>query len=285
MNIPRLWPIVGVLACLAAPSACAADASAWDQDARAAVRLIAGNPLPDAPDGTQRAGIEFRLASGWKTYWRYPGDSGIPPRFDFTRSENVKAVTVLWPAPRRFSDEAGQTIGYKDHIVFPLRVVPVDKSRRMVLRLNLDYAVCDKLCVPMASRVQLPLDGASSAQEGVIVAAEARVPTPAALERDAPADGSGLAVTRVHRDTSSARPRVVVDVAVPGNASVDLLAEGPTPAWALPLPQAIDGAHAGTQRFAFDLDGLPSGATAEGASLTLTAIAGQRAIEVKARLD
>ena len=60
-----------------------------------------------------RAGIELRLAPGWKTYWRYPGDSGIPPRFDFAKSRNVKSVTVRWPAPQRLTDESGTSIGYK----------------------------------------------------------------------------------------------------------------------------------------------------------------------------
>src|SRR5215471_7085729 len=73
------------------------DASPWDGDARSAVRLIAGSAVPGK---AVRAGVEIRLKSGWHTYWRYPGDAGVPPRFDFTGSQNVKAVDVLWPAPQ-----------------------------------------------------------------------------------------------------------------------------------------------------------------------------------------
>ena len=73
---------------------------------RSAARLIAASS--PAKDGTLHAGIEIRLDQGWKTYWRYPGDSGIPPQFDFSASENVKAVTVLWPAPQRFDDGGGE---------------------------------------------------------------------------------------------------------------------------------------------------------------------------------
>src|SRR5437660_12906188 len=73
----------------------AADASAWDGEPRAAVRLIAG-AAPDAAAGRLvRAGIEMRLGPGWKTYWRYPGDSGVPPRFNFERSQNVQSIAVL----------------------------------------------------------------------------------------------------------------------------------------------------------------------------------------------
>src|SRR5262245_22083808 len=83
-------------AMLPAPSARAADESPWDGDARSAARLVAG--IPARGDGTSlRAGVEIRLAPGWKTYWRYPGDSGVPPTFDFTRSTNVASATVSWP--------------------------------------------------------------------------------------------------------------------------------------------------------------------------------------------
>jgi hypothetical protein len=103
----------------AASRAHAADASPWDGDARSSVRLIAGDP-----DGaTLRAGVEIRLAPGWKTYWRYPGDSGVPPRFDFAQSSNVKSVTLSWPSPRRFVDDGGQAIGYEGDVIFPLRIL------------------------------------------------------------------------------------------------------------------------------------------------------------------
>ena len=66
--------------------------------------------------------------------------------------------------------------------------------------------------------------------------------------------------------------------------SVELFAEGPAPDWALPVPAAVDGAPAGQQRFAFELDGLPPDTKPDGATLRLTAVAGEQAIEVSARL-
>src|SRR5262245_24638064 len=117
-----------VLLTLSRPAA-AADASPWDGAARAAVRLIAGGQRGPAAATVHRAGVEIRLAPGWKTYWRYPGDSGVPPRFDFTSSRNVKSVTVRWPAPQRLTDESGTSIGYKHDIVFPLEVVPQDAAK------------------------------------------------------------------------------------------------------------------------------------------------------------
>ncbi len=138
--------------------AAAADASVWDGDSHSAMRLLAATPAGD----TFRAGIEVRLAPGWKTYWRYPGDSGVPPRFDFSKSDNVKSVAVLWPAPHRFTDESGASIGYKGHLLLPLHVVAADPKRPVTLRLSIDYAICENLCVPAKGAATLDLPHASS---------------------------------------------------------------------------------------------------------------------------
>jgi DsbC/DsbD-like thiol-disulfide interchange protein len=266
-----------VFAGLAITPGFAADSSNWDRDTRAGIRLVAGNPLPD---GTQRAGVEVALAPGWKTYWRYPGDSGVPPRFDFAGSENLKSATIAWPAPHRFADETGFSIGYKRSALFPLRIEPQDKTKPVVLRLKLDYAVCEKLCVPAEGKVELPLDGKPSSLDAAVTAAEASVPKPTALN-----EGKAFAIRSVRRDTSGAKPKVIVDISAPEHFKVDLFAEGPTADWALPLPVPVSGMPAGERRFAFELDGLPTGAKAQGTELTLTATAGESAIEVKAKLD
>lgn len=259
------------------PPANAVDASAWNPDTHSAVRLIAGGRHPS--DTVVRAGIEIQLGPGWKTYWRYPGDSGVPPRFDFAQSTNVKSVKLLWPAPHLFVDEGGNSIGYKDGVIFPLEVVPKDPAKPVTLRLKLDYAVCEKLCVPAEGNAELLLSGASSLAS-VLEAAQGQVP-----KRSQLGDGAAVAIRAVHRERLAGRERVVIDVAAPTADPVQLFAEGPTPDWALPLPVLESSAPAGLRRFAFDLDGLPPGTKADGALLTLTLVAGQRAVEVTARLD
>src|ERR1700754_2564797 len=98
----------------------AQDASPWQKDGHSAVRLRAGS----RSGAVLLGGVAFQLQPGWKTYWRTPGDSGVPPRFDFSKSDNVEAVTVLWPAPMKFDDGAGgQSLGYKKQVVLPLRIV------------------------------------------------------------------------------------------------------------------------------------------------------------------
>jgi DsbC/DsbD-like thiol-disulfide interchange protein len=305
-KVQRIKIAAVILLCGSGSPVWAQDASPWEGELHAATRLIAGASVKSTGAKVARAGIEIRLDPGWKTYWRYPGDSGVPPTINFAGSENVKSVTALWPAPERFADGAGgHSIGYVGDIVLPLRIVPDDASKPSSLRLKLDYAVCGKLCVPAQAELGLTLFGNAGAEEPALVAAEARVPRHVALGAAAgppsggaaSADlrtgtsaglGGGLGIASVHREATGGHERVVVVVSAPDGAAVDLFVEGPTPDWALPLPEqasptADDGP--GKRRFTFDLDGVPPGAHAEGAMLTLTAVSSTGAIEVEARLD
>ena len=259
----------------------AADASPWDSDQRSAARLIGGRPKGEGAARIFRAGIEIKLQPGWKTYWRYPGDSGLPPRFDFAGSQNVKTADVLYPAPVRFPDGAGgHSIGYSGTVIFPVHVVAQDAAKPVLLRIQLDYAACEKLCIPAKANAELSLGGAASAQEGALSSAEARVPKPGAIGQAAM-----FSVAAVRRDATPGKPRVLVDMAVPNGVNADLFAEGPTADWALPLPEPVAGAPAGMQRFRFEIDGAPPGVKPDGAMLRLTATAGDDAIEVPLRLD
>jgi DsbC/DsbD-like thiol-disulfide interchange protein len=285
----RITAAIVTFICVGAvPVARAQEASAWEGELHAAARLIAGTASPFGAAPWRRAGIEIRLDPGWKTYWRYPGDSGVPPTLEFAGSENVESVTTLWPAPERFVDGAGgYSIGYHGDVVLPLRIVPKDATKPSSLHVKLGYAICGNLCVPAEADLDLVLSGKANAEEAELVAAEARVPRRIPLGAD-PGPGGGLSVRSVRREAVGTHERVVVAVAAPDDAPVDLFVEGPTPDWALPLPEPENGAPAGAagiRRFTFDLDGLPPGARAQGATLTLTAVSPADAVEVAAHLD
>jgi DsbC/DsbD-like thiol-disulfide interchange protein len=250
--------------------------SPWSGDSRSGIRLIAGS-APVGSELSRRAGVEIRLSPGWHTYWRYPGDAGVPPRFDFGRSTNVAAVEVQWPAPQRIPEHGLIAIGYFKHVILPLIVTPKRPEREMTLRLTLDYAICEKLCVPVQGIAELELSGGASEWDGALAAAEALIPKRRTLRQGGP-----IAIQSVRRDPS--RSQILVDVAAPAGAQLDLFAEGPDAQWALPLPKPIATLSPGVRRFAFDLEGAPPGKSYDGAVITLT-VAGEHPIEVTAPLD
>lgn len=278
-SLCRAAPLSLVLLLGAAGASHADDASPWDPDQRSALRLIAGSTGIGA--SLLRAGIAMRIAPGWKTYWRYAGDSGLPPHFDFTGSENVKRVNVLWPVPRRFADGAGgNSIGYAGEVVFPLQIVPQDARRPVTLRLKAEYGVCEKVCIPASGKAQLQLNGGPSSEDTAITEAERRVPKAAAL-----GDPGPLSVRALRREIIASRQRVIIDVTARDGGEVDLFAEGPTPQWSLPLPEPVESGPDGARRFAFDVEGVPPGASIAGAQIKLTLVAGNDAIEVTTHLD
>jgi DsbC/DsbD-like thiol-disulfide interchange protein len=270
-------PLCGLLlAVQAAAPALAADASDWSMDIRSAARLIAAD-APASP-AQYRVGVELRMDPGWHTYWRYPGDSGVPPRIEFGDSENLRDFTVSYPAPRAFTDETGIFIGYRDHVVFPVRITPRDPQKPVKLKLDLFYAVCEKLCVPASAHTELTLaPGLRSAFDDRIAKAETGVP------KQVSAQQAGLTAQRV---AGAPKPRVELDVAAPGNNDVQVFAEGPSAEWALPVPKPVSGAPKGHRRFSLELDGLPPSADPKApVDLTFTIVGGDRALETTTHLD
>ena len=158
--------------------------------------------------------------------------------------------------------------------------MPQDPAKPVRLQLKLDYAVCEKLCVPAEAKAEIVITGGSSAHDATLVAAEARVPKKLALGA-----GSGLSIRSVKRDDGAAKPRVIVDVTSPAGVAVDLFAEGPTAGVGIAGTRSRRDSRSVCTRFAFELDGAPPGGKYRGALVTLTATAGGNAIEVTTRLD
>jgi DsbC/DsbD-like thiol-disulfide interchange protein len=252
----------------------AQDASPWQRDGHSAVQLLAGS----RSGAVLLGGIAFQLQPGWKTYWRTPGDSGVPPRFDFSKSENIEAVTVLWPAPTKFDDGAGgHSMGYHDKIVLPLRIVARNADKPVTLRAEINYAVCEKLCIPVEADPELAFTSVASTEDSALFAALDTVPKPANV-----GDPNPLTIRDVKREGKST---VVVDVAAPDAKEVSLFVEGPTPDWALPVPTLLEHSPLGVKRFSFELDGLPPGTNPEGAALKFTLVGGERSYEFNVNLN
>ncbi|MDX1484968.1 MAG: protein-disulfide reductase DsbD family protein [Alphaproteobacteria bacterium] len=212
------------------PATVQAAASPWAKTEHSAVRLI--SPASGAGDKeTLRLGLQFRLKPGWKIYWRSPGDAGVPPSIDWAGSENLRAASILWPLPERFTIFGLTTQVYGKEVVLPLDLTRRDADAPLSLRAEVRYLVCEKICIPYEARLALDLEaGAGEAAPGHAAAIErhaARVPRRLA---GAEAAAAPMSVTRARllRDGE----RLTVEVLArsrDGFAAPRLLVEGPRP--------------------------------------------------------
>lgn len=149
-NALRPLAVIAALLGLAPPAHAAEEA--FEAGLRTGWRMESGN---------QMAAVQLDLAEGWKTYWRAPGDNGIPPSFDWSGSENVKSVAFHWPRPHVYDVGGLTTIGYKDVFVLPMEVTPQDPSKPIRLRAEVDLGVCSDICIPASFRFDtlLPMPG------------------------------------------------------------------------------------------------------------------------------
>ena len=203
--------------CAFAPARAQDAASGWANAPKSAARLIAA----PAGEAAYRAGIEIKLAPATITYWRSPGESGVPPVFDFSHSSNFRAAEVSFPAPTRIDEGGSDVFGYQGGVVLPVRVAPQDQGKPVDLVLELDYAACEKICLPVHARLQLGLPAKEASEMPAIVAAEASVPRRLSAEETA----HDVAVTPV---TGAEKPtwRLAWRGAAPAQ---DLFAEPPDP--------------------------------------------------------
>ncbi|MCZ0960286.1 protein-disulfide reductase DsbD domain-containing protein [Paracoccus benzoatiresistens] len=128
------------------------------------------------PDGSRIAAIEFQLQPGWKTYWRSPGDSGLPPVLDWSGSGNLDGITLHWPAPQAIASGDGLALGYHDRLVLPFTARPADPGQPLDLAVAVDFGLCKNICVPASVALQAEAPGA--APDPAILAAMDQVPDP-----------------------------------------------------------------------------------------------------------
>jgi DsbC/DsbD-like thiol-disulfide interchange protein len=222
-GLMRMLLVMAAAAALLSPApAGAQSASGWSRDGAASLRLVAGQA---GMTGTLSAGLEIRLDPGWQTYWRSPGDSGVAPRFDWSASDNLASVTVAWPVPSRLVEADGVAIGYRGRVMFPLQVTPEDPNRPVALAVRVDYAVCEKLCVPAEGKAEIRLDRGTKPDAlaaATLAGFARRVPVPATLASDGP-----LSITAVSLERGGTTTDLIVDArAPPAAARVDLFAAG-----------------------------------------------------------
>ena len=235
-------------------------ASDWANALKSRARLVA--------DGAGGAAIEIELAPNAITYWRDPGEAGVPPSFDFSASENAAKIETIFPAPSRIQESDGSVaFGYRDKAVFPLDVTPVDPSRPTILRLEASYAVCEKICLPARATLALTLtSGASTPYAEEILDARAHAP-----KRVAPAE-IGAEVTALE---SQAWRLCFAGEAAPQR---DLFVEPPSGFWLTASPEASGNC------FRLALREIPPGGALP-IPVTATLVEGVRAFETTVTLS
>ncbi|MCY4181056.1 MAG: protein-disulfide reductase DsbD family protein [Litoreibacter sp.] len=115
-------------------------------------------------DGVHFAGLKVDLAPGWKTYWRAPGDGGLPTLISWAGSDNVSDADIVWPRPRVFRQAGMRSVGYDTQVVLPLRFLPKTEGQ-MNVQLHLRMGVCKDVCLPVDMKLSTTL--AQGAKEGV----------------------------------------------------------------------------------------------------------------------
>ncbi len=136
--------------CIAVLSVAAPPAHAQNLSNVAVARILPG--WRDA-DGIHYAALEVILSPGWKTYWRAPGDAGIPPDFNWSGSVNLRSVGVAFPVPDVMDQNGFRSIGYHDRMVLPLALAPQDASENIRLSGEIQIGVCEEICVPVTLKV------------------------------------------------------------------------------------------------------------------------------------
>lgn len=126
-------------------------------------------------DGRYMAALHLSMAPHWKTYWRAPGDAGIPPEFDWSGSLNLDKVTIHWPRPEVFDYQGMQTIGYLQEVILPVEITPQDPAQPVALQVEVELGVCNDICMPASLMLHEPLP-AQGALDPAISAALAQRP-------------------------------------------------------------------------------------------------------------
>jgi DsbC/DsbD-like thiol-disulfide interchange protein len=261
--VARMIRTAALLAFLAAP------ALATTQDDVLSATLLSGWQMES---GAHMAAVELTLAPGWKTYWRSPGDAGIPPSFDWSGSENVKTVRIHWPAPDVFESNGMQTIGYNERLVLPLEVTPIDPTLPVRLSVAVELGVCDEICLPAMLELTSDLlpPGAPDASIKAALAQRARPAREAGV--------TGLACT-VDPITDGLRLTARMRLPDPGQPEVVAFETADRTVWVAEAVTQREGGELVAMTELVPPEGAPFALDRSGVTMTILAAGG--AVEVK----
>ena len=176
-----------------------------------------------AADGSYLTALRLNLSKGWKTYWRAPGDAGIPPQFDWSAAENVARVDYVWPTPSVFDQNGMRSIGYHDQLVLPVKITPKNAARDVQLTGKIDIGLCKDICIPATLSVNHELDRNAPRHPAIAAAMAQRPYSPkeagvkSASCRLSPIDGGMQIEARITLPHTGGRETAVIE---PGSAAI-----------------------------------------------------------------
>jgi DsbC/DsbD-like thiol-disulfide interchange protein len=148
----------------------------WQETDGARLRMVS-HSMPD-DQGVIKAIIEVDLEPGWKTYWREPGSSGIPPFFDFSKSKNFSDIKIHYPTPDMLKDSAGRYAGYKADVAFPVDIYTLDKTQSTHIQADIFIGVCSDICVPFSAQIDLDLSQSQTTPDEISLIENAQFALP-----------------------------------------------------------------------------------------------------------
>ena len=279
-GLHRFCAKIGVFLALAAAFALGqardglAAAGPWAENEQASVRLISSGATT-GESGEVQLGLHFKLADGWKIYWRSPGDAGFPPSTDWSASSNLADVNKSWPVPHRFSLFGLETFGYGKEVVFPILAKVERLGEGLKLRGQVNYLVCDEICIPHNQEISLDLAAGpdSRSPEGFLIDSYA-----ALVPDDGTRAGWTLQSANLVGDMEAPSVEVVATASSPFTEP-DLLLEGP-PGFTFGKPEVelSDGGKTVLLRAAVGKNSVAQGVI-EGKQIKVTVTDGNKGME------
>lgn len=199
------------LASLLIPAVSALAASSSADLPHVHVQLIA----PDAQlhPGSNKAGLYFKLESGWHVYWKNPGDAGEPPHIKWTLPQGVTTGPLEFPVPKRLPLGPLMDFGYEDEVLFPFQVNVANASGSAVLHAKVDWLVCRGSCIPEKTELEItrpiaPANGAPvQPDQGIWARLANKLPQPLPADLKIgffpTATGFRLTVNTGHKETEA----------------------------------------------------------------------------------
>lgn len=208
-----------ILANLLACGHASAGASAWHHAEGGSIRIITAGAPDD--DGSLRAALEIRLKPGWKTYWRDPGDAGVPPTLQVEAGGGEAAVEIGFPAPSRFNDGYSRWAGYDHSVALALTLQIPAMMQPAPIRAGAFLGMCETICIPVQAEFEVPLHAPADPEETAAVAsAFDALPAPARPGFEARAVKADGAAILIEADLPA--DAKIVDIFVAGTSSLTL---------------------------------------------------------------